>query len=241
MKKKVITLIGVNFYPEDTAIGLYSTQMVRYFAEKGHTINVITGFPYYPQWSIREEYRSKPKYLQEKMNEINILRYKQYVPIRPSFLKRVIHLLDFTYGSYFNIRKIKQTDITQLNKDNVLTVSNTGKSESGLHQPSLVSIDLDTEKLIERIKLENDGLYQNSLNCGHFKITDDNDLIIASAPVASQSTGLSGGISIRRQNESITTMTEPDVVIKSMTGEALSIEINQQQTIAAITHPLQPR
>ncbi len=111
MKKKVITLIGVNFYPEDTAIGLYSTQMVRYFAEKGHTINVITGFPYYPQWSIREEYRSKPKYLQEKMNDINILRYKQYVPIRPSFLKRVIHLLDFTYGSYFNIRKIKQTDI----------------------------------------------------------------------------------------------------------------------------------
>ena len=125
----------------------------------------------------------------------------------------------------------------QLNKDNVLTVSNTGKSESGFHQPSLVSIDLDTEKLIERIKLENDGLYQNSLNCGHFKITGDNDLIIASAPVDSQSTGLSGGISIRRQNESITTMTEPDVVIKRMKGEALSIEINQQQTIAAVTHP----
>jgi hypothetical protein len=120
----------------------------------------------------------------------------------------------------------------QLNKDNVLTVSNTGKSESGFHQPSLVSIDLDTEKLIERIKLEND-----ELNCGHFKITDNNDLIIASAPVASQITGLSGGISIRRQNESITTMTEPDVVIKRMTGEALSIEINQQKAIAAVTHP----
>ena len=120
----------------------------------------------------------------------------------------------------------------QLSKDNVLTVSNTGKSESGFHQPSLVSINLNTEKLVERVKLEND-----ELNCGHFKITENNDLVIASAPVDSQSTGLSGGISIRRQNESITTMTEPDVVIKRMTGEALGIEINQQQTIAAITHP----
>ncbi len=125
----------------------------------------------------------------------------------------------------------------QLTKGNILTVSNTGKSESGFHQPSLVYIDLNTEKLIERVKLENDGLYQNSLNCGHFKITENNDLVIASAPTESQNTGLSGGISIRKQNETISTMTEPEAVIKRMTGEALSIEINQQQTIAAITHP----
>jgi hypothetical protein len=125
----------------------------------------------------------------------------------------------------------------QLSKDNVLTVSNTGKSESGFHQPSLVSINLNTEKLVERIKLENDGLYQNSLNCGHFKITENNNLVIASAPTESQNTDLSGGVSIRKQNESISTMTEPDAVIKRMTGEALSIEINQQQTVAAITHP----
>ena len=46
----------------------------------------------------------------------------------------------------------------QLTKDNILTVSNTGKSESGFHQPSLVYINLNTEKLIERVKLENDKL-----------------------------------------------------------------------------------
>ena len=125
----------------------------------------------------------------------------------------------------------------QLSANNVLVISNTGKSETGFHQPSLVYIDLNTEKLIERIKLENDDSYQSSLNCGHFKITGNNDLIIASAPSDSQSKGLSGGISIRKQNESITTMTEPDVVIKRMTGEALSIEVNQQHAIAAITHP----
>lgn len=120
----------------------------------------------------------------------------------------------------------------QLSKDNVLTVSNTGQSESGFHQPSLISIDLNTQKLIERIKLDD-----NALNCGHFKFTDNNDLVIASAAIDSSNKSLSGGVSIRKQNETITTMTEPDVVIKRMTGEALSIEINQQQSIAAITHP----
>ena len=119
----------------------------------------------------------------------------------------------------------------------MLVISNTGKSKTGFHQPSLVYIDLNTEKLIERIKLENSGFYQNGLNCGHFKISDNNDLIIASAPTDSHNTDLSGGVSIRKQNERVSTMTEPEVVFKRMTGEALGIEINQQQTIAAITHP----
>lgn len=125
----------------------------------------------------------------------------------------------------------------QLSKDNILTVSNTGRSESGFHMPSLVSIDMTTEKLTERTKLDTDDSVQTKLNCGHFKITDTNDLVIASAPVNNENKALSGGVSIRRQNETVSTMKEPEVVIKRMTGEALGIEINQQLSIAAITHP----
>ena len=125
----------------------------------------------------------------------------------------------------------------QLSKDNILTVSNTGQSESGFHIPSLVSIDMATEKLTERIKLDTDDSVLPNLNCGHFKSSDTNDLVIASAPVNSENKTLPGGVSIRGQNEVIRTMQEPEVVIKRMTGEALSIEIDQQQSIAAITHP----
>jgi hypothetical protein len=125
----------------------------------------------------------------------------------------------------------------QLSKDNILTVSNTGQSESGFHIPSLVSIEMATEKLTERIKLDSDDPVQTRLNCGHFKITATNDLVIASAAIDSENKTLPGGVSIRGQNEAIRTMQEPEVVIKRMTGEALSIEIDQQQSIAAITHP----
>lgn len=108
--KHNITLIGINFYPEDSSTGLYSTQMAEYLA-KTHDIEVITGFPYYPEWEIRNEYKNKPKYLVEKKEDITIYRYKQYVPKNPTFKNRIIHLLDFTFGSIRNIFKVKRSDL----------------------------------------------------------------------------------------------------------------------------------
>lgn len=120
----------------------------------------------------------------------------------------------------------------KLTKDNILVVSNTGKSEPGFHQPSLVYIDMASEKLIERVKLDDPNL-----NCGHFQLTQYNDLVIASAPTNTEDQTLAGGVSIRNKNETISTMTEPEMVIQRMNGEALGIAINQQHAVAAITHP----
>jgi colanic acid biosynthesis glycosyl transferase WcaI len=110
MKKNNITLIGINFYPEDSSTGLYSTQMMEYLA-KSYNVDVITGFPYYPEWEIREEYKNKKRFLVEKKDDITIYRYKQYVPKNPNFKTRTLHLLDFTFGSIRNILKITKTDL----------------------------------------------------------------------------------------------------------------------------------
>lgn len=111
MQDKHITFIGLNYAPEDTAIGLYSTQMVEALIYAGAHVNVVTAFPYYPQWKISKEYHNKPNYLQEENKSAKLYRYKQYVPENPTFLKRIIHILSFTKGSFFNLRKIKKTDL----------------------------------------------------------------------------------------------------------------------------------
>ncbi len=108
--KNNITLIGINFYPEDSSTGLYSTQMAEHLAKK-HRVEVITGFPYYPEWEIRPEYQNKFRYLEEKKDDIAIYRYKQYVPKDPTFKNRIIHLLDFTIGSIRNVFKVKKSDL----------------------------------------------------------------------------------------------------------------------------------
>ncbi|MEN8817183.1 MAG: WcaI family glycosyltransferase [Nonlabens sp.] len=111
MQGKHITFIGLNYAPEDTAIGLYSTQMVEALIDAGAQVNVVTAFPYYPQWKIVAAYANKPNYLKEDHNGAKLYRYKQYVPQQPTFLKRIIHILSFTKGSFFNLRKIKHTDL----------------------------------------------------------------------------------------------------------------------------------
>lgn len=108
---KNITLIGINYFPEDSAIGLYSTQMTEHLIGKGYLVDVITGFPYYPEWEIRDAYKSKPAFLDEEHGDIKIHRYRQYVPKNPSFTKRILHLLDFTIGSFRNLFKIKKCDL----------------------------------------------------------------------------------------------------------------------------------
>ncbi len=111
MPNKFITLIGINFYPEDSSTGLYTTQMAEFLSESSYGVEVITGFPYYPEWKIRKEYRNRPKYLTEQKKEITIYRYKQYVPQDPTFKHRILHLLDFTLGSVRNIFKVRRCDL----------------------------------------------------------------------------------------------------------------------------------
>ncbi len=108
---KNITIIGINFYPEDTSTSLYTTGLAEFLNENGYNVSVITGFPYYPQWEIREDYRDKPDYLVEDFKGIKIFRYRQFTPKNPSFLKRVKHIVSFTYGSLKNIKKIKESDL----------------------------------------------------------------------------------------------------------------------------------
>jgi len=108
---KSITIISLNYYPEDTAIGLYSTQMAEYLQLHNWDVTVLTGFPYYPQWKIEDSYSGKEKYLEEIINNVRVLRYKQFVPIKPTFIKRIIHIIDFTIGTKSNIRKIKKSNI----------------------------------------------------------------------------------------------------------------------------------
>ena len=120
----------------------------------------------------------------------------------------------------------------QLIDKKILAISNTGQSTSKFHRPSLVYIDIETEKLVTRIRLDN-----SEFNAGHFRVSKENKLVIASAPLDSSPGNTLGGVSIKEPDGPVITMTEPEAVIQRMTGEALGISINQQHNIAAITHP----
>lgn len=108
---KDITFITVNYAPEDTAIGLYTSQLAEFLVVKGYNVSVITGFPYYPMWKIPVDYQSKPSFYSEEINGVKIFRYKFFVPENRNFFYRTLHILSFNFGNLFNLKKIKKADL----------------------------------------------------------------------------------------------------------------------------------
>ncbi len=107
---KNITIISHNYYPEDVANGFYNTQMAEYLSQN-HKVRIITGYPYYPKWEIFEAYRNKPSFSKEKINEVEVFRFKQYTPQEQSFSKRIFQMVHFFIGSLRNVWKQKEADI----------------------------------------------------------------------------------------------------------------------------------
>ena len=110
-QNKTITIITSFYYPEDTAIGLYTTQFSRFLVSKGYDVKIITGFPNYPQWEIYKNYCNHPSFFSETTDGIEIIRYKQYIPKIVTFKGRVLMMLSLFYGSLVNLRKVKHTDL----------------------------------------------------------------------------------------------------------------------------------
>jgi len=110
-KKKHITIVTANYYPEDTAIGLYTTQFSRFLIKKGIDVTILTGFPCYPQWSIYQRYKTLPNFFEETIDGLRIIRYKQYVPKNVTLMGRIKMMLSLFYGTFRNIFKINETNL----------------------------------------------------------------------------------------------------------------------------------
>jgi colanic acid biosynthesis glycosyl transferase WcaI len=99
---KRILVIGINFSPELTGIGKYTGEMVQWLVQEGYDCNVITGFPYYPDWKIKYPYKGL-FYKKEvpDAGRLKIYRCPLYVPKSPTGLKRVLHDASFFLSSLF--------------------------------------------------------------------------------------------------------------------------------------------
>jgi colanic acid biosynthesis glycosyl transferase WcaI len=89
-----ILMMAGNYAPEETASAPLNTDFCRYLAEAGHSVSVVTTFPHYPQWKVRKEYAGR-FYHHETLGGVSVRRVRNYIPERPSSLKRVLY-----YGSF---------------------------------------------------------------------------------------------------------------------------------------------
>ena len=93
-----IVILSINYWPEVTGIGAFTTYRAEHLAAAGHDVEVCTAFPYYPQWKVPEEYADRMA-LTEERNGVTIVRSRIFVPNRVTPLKRILHEASFVIAS----------------------------------------------------------------------------------------------------------------------------------------------
>lgn len=97
-----VLLYGINFYPELTGIGKYSGEMAEWLARHGHTVDVVTAPPYYPEWRVSDGFaawRYQRDEMPETKGQVQILRCPLWVPKRVTGAGRLFHLASFAISS----------------------------------------------------------------------------------------------------------------------------------------------
>jgi glycosyltransferase involved in cell wall biosynthesis len=89
-----IAILGINYAPEQTGIAPYTTRLATGLAQRGHDVQVLTGYPHYPQWKRDDAssgFRSK-----EKADGVLVRRLSHHVPRHMSWMGRAA--MEMTFG-----------------------------------------------------------------------------------------------------------------------------------------------
>lgn len=93
-----VLLYSISYSPEIAGSGRYNGELTEWLAERGHKVDVITAFPYYPQWRVLDNYK-KRYWFREKKGSLTIYRTPLYVPREVTGKTRVLHELSFAINS----------------------------------------------------------------------------------------------------------------------------------------------
>jgi colanic acid biosynthesis glycosyl transferase WcaI len=90
---RILVMAG-NYAPEKTASAPLTTDFCRYLTAAGHSVSVVTTFPHYPQWRVWQGFRGH-FYSKQTIDGVCVYRILNYIPKRPTPLKRVFYYATF--------------------------------------------------------------------------------------------------------------------------------------------------
>ncbi|WP_097127136.1 glycosyltransferase family 4 protein [Spirosoma fluviale] len=110
MANKRVLIYSQTFAPDHSGISIYASDYAFYCAENGYDVDVITGFPFYPQWQKRKEDEGK-LFATEVINNVTVHRGYLYVPHNPSAFQRIMHEVSLTFFAMINSFRVKRPDV----------------------------------------------------------------------------------------------------------------------------------
>lgn len=105
-----ILILSINYWPEVTGIGAFTTYRAEYLAAAGHKVEVCTTFPYYPEWRVPANYKGRFASTEER-NGVHISRSYAYIPNPVTAVRRIIHEGSFVLSSLIRAVFRKRPDV----------------------------------------------------------------------------------------------------------------------------------
>jgi colanic acid biosynthesis glycosyl transferase WcaI len=105
-----VLILSINYWPEVTGIGAFTTYRAEHLTACGHEVEVCTTFPYYPEWKVPAPYAGRIAQ-SEKRNGVSIFRGYAYIPNPVTALKRVLHEASFIFSVTLRALCRKRPDV----------------------------------------------------------------------------------------------------------------------------------
>ena len=101
---------GINYAPEFTGIAPHSVALCEFLHGRGHDVEMVSTFSYYPTWRKLPEDHSRP-YRTDVINGVPVHRCWHFVPERVSPLKRIVHEASFITTSFLRMLALPRPDV----------------------------------------------------------------------------------------------------------------------------------
>lgn len=105
-----IIVWGINYAPEFTGIAPHNVALCEFLRSRGHEVEMVTSFSYYPTWQKRPE-DAGALYRSEEINGVRVHRCWHFVPPRVSALKRIAHEASFVATSTLRLLWLPRAEV----------------------------------------------------------------------------------------------------------------------------------
>jgi len=89
-----VLFVAINYAPEVSGTAPYTAGAAEYLASQGDDVQVLAGFPHYPNWSVPAESRRRLS-RRERLAGVDVYRLRHFVPATQSAAKRALYEVSF--------------------------------------------------------------------------------------------------------------------------------------------------
>src|ERR1700694_3157812 len=105
-----ILIASVNYAPEVTGIGPYTTGLAEHLATRGHQVIVATTFPFAPMW---RWFETPPRWrTREQLNGVEVWRTKIVIPPKRTTAWRIVFDSSVGWITALTALSIPKADVT---------------------------------------------------------------------------------------------------------------------------------